>query len=326
MRQLKITQQITSRETVSLNKYLQDIGSIPLLTAEEERTLPAKIQEGDERATKRFIEGNLRFVISVAKQYQGKGELLDDLVSAGNEGLITAAKRFDSSRGFKFISYAVWWIRQSIMQYLTENNKSIRLPGNKVQLVNKIRTVTSDLEQRLHRTPTIDEISEELFKRAQKSSLGTTELDSDIDVNDLVPDAATSRRKKKKSDKLSVEEIQHIMNANQNVSSLDVKLSEESESTLLDLLVFDGMDDVGHTLKQKDLQATIMKVLNKRLTPREKDTIIHSFGLYGNEPITLEEIGAKFDLTRERVRQIKEKALRKLKFSTASQEMKDYII
>lgn len=325
MRQLKITQQITSRETISLNKYLQEIGSIPLLTTEEERILSAKIQEGDERSKKRFIEGNLRFVISVAKQYQGKGELLDDLVSAGNEGLITAAKRFDSSRGFKFISYAVWWIRQSIMQYLTENNKSIRLPGNKVQLVNKIRTVTSDLEQRLHRTPTTDEISEELFKRSTNSSLGESEIDSDINVDDIAPEATTKKRKLKKSEKLSVYEIQHLMNANQNVSSLDIKLSEESESTLLDLLIFDGIDDINQTLKQRDLQATIIKVLNKRLTPREKDTIIYSFGLFGNEAITLEEIGNKLDLTRERIRQIKEKALRKLKFSTASQEMKDYI-
>ena len=145
MRQLKITQQITTRESIALNKYLQDISSIPLLTKEEEETLPAKIKEGDEKALRRFVEGNLRFVISVAKQYQGSGERLDDLINSGNEGLIIAAQRFDVSRGFKFISYGVWWIRQAIMQYLTENSKGIRLPANKLAIINKIKSSKNDI-------------------------------------------------------------------------------------------------------------------------------------------------------------------------------------
>ena len=296
MRQLKITQQITSRESISLNKYLQDVSSIPLLTQEEEIVLAAKIKEGDEAALKRFVEGNLRFVISVAKQYQSSGERLDDLINAGNEGLIVAAKRFDTSRGFKFISYAVWWIRQSIMQYLTENAKGIRLPANKISIINKIKVVTSALEQELHRTPTLEEIGEELL-----------------------------RRDSKKGPKFDPSDLEHIMAASNSLASLDMKVGEESESTLADLIISEGLEDINSSLKNQDLQLVINKVFSKRLSVRERDVITMSFGLFGESQRTLEEIGIRFDLTRERVRQIREKALKKLKMTNSSKELKEYM-
>jgi RNA polymerase primary sigma factor len=295
MRQLKISQQITTRETIAMNKYLQEISSIPLLTQEEEVSLSAKIKEGDEVALKRFVEGNLRFVISVAKQYQGSGERLDDLINAGNEGLIVAAKRFDSSRGFKFISYAVWWIRQTIMQHLTENSKGIRLPSNKISIVNKIKAATSYLEQQLQRVPSAEEVVEELLRRNVKKDL-----------------------------KINTADVEQILNASAPISSLDMRLSEDSEGTLADLIMSDGLGSVNDTLKQQDLQLVLKKVLNKRLSPRERDVIRMHFGLFGESQQSLEEIGLKFDLTRERVRQIKEKALRRLKHSSATKEIKEY--
>jgi RNA polymerase primary sigma factor len=296
MRQLKISKQITVRESIAMNKYLQEISSIPLLTQEEEVSLSAKIKEGDQAALKRFVEGNLRFVISVAKQYPATGEQLNDLINAGNEGLITAAKRFDSSRGFKFISYAVWWIRQSIMQHLTENSKGIRLPANKISIVNKIKHVTSALEQRFERAPTLEEIGEELLRRDDKKNLN-------LDASD----------------------VEQILIASSPLSSLDMKLGEDSESTLIDLIISEGMDSVNVTLESQDLQYTLRKVFNKRLSQREKEVVTMSFGLFGETQRTLEEIGLKFDLTRERVRQIREKALRKLKHSSASKEIREYV-
>lgn len=295
MRQLKITQQITTRETISLNKYLAEVGSIELLTPEEEITLPLKIKEGDIDALKKFVEANLRFVISVAKQYQGTGERLDDLISAGNEGLIVAAKKFDTSRGFKFISYAVWWIRQSIMQYLTENNKSIRLPANKIAIVNKIKRATSSLEQRLERAPTVEEIGQELIETETK-----------------------------KGSSVDSEDIEYILAASAPISSLDIKLGEDSESTLIDMIVTDSLNDVNKTLRHQDLQNALQRIFSKRLSQREKEVLIMCFGLFGQQQKTLEEIGNKFELTRERVRQIREKGLRKLRFQTSSKEIKEY--
>jgi RNA polymerase primary sigma factor len=294
MRQLKIAQQITSRETISVSKYLQEVSTIPLLTMDEELALPAKIKEGDARALKRFVEGNLRFVVSVAKQYQGSGEKLDDLISAGNEGLIEAAKRFDTTRGFKFISYAVWWIRQSIQKHIAENSKQIRLPLNKISLVNKIRTVTSQLEQSLQRNPSVEEIRDEVELKFEKV-------------------------------KIEPGDIERIMASNTPLSSLDMTLGENSESTLADLLITETLGDVAQTLKQQDLKLTLQKVFNKKFSPREKDVISMSFGIFGEKQHTLDEIGYKFDLTRERVRQIKEKALRKLKFNSTAAELKEYM-
>ena len=296
MRQLKISKQITARETIAMSKYLQEISSIPLLTQEEEISLSAKIQEGDRAALNRFVEGNLRFVISVAKQYPATGEQLNDLINAGNEGLIVAAKRFDPSKGFKFISYAVWWIRQSIMQYFLENSKGIRLPSNKVVIANKIRAVTSSLEQTLERAPTFEEIGEELLRRDEKKNLN-------LDTSD----------------------IEQILIANSPLSSLDMKLGEDSESTLIDLIISEGIDDVNSTLHGQDLQYVLKKVLNKKVSPRERDVLIMSFGLFGETQKTLEEIGVKFELTRERVRQIREKAFKKLKHGNTYKEVKEYV-
>jgi RNA polymerase primary sigma factor len=300
MRQLKIAKQITSRETISLSKYLQEVSTISLLTQEEEDTLPGLIKQGDERALKRFVEGNLRFVISVAKQYQGSGERLDDLINAGNEGLIIAAKRFDTSRGFKFISYGVWWIRQSIMQYLTEHNKAIRLPANKIATVNKIKNVTSQLEQRFQRTPTTEEIGIELIEQDLK-------------------------KEKKTSLKINPADIEDILAASSPLSSLDMKIGEDSESTLIDLIIGEGMEDINATLKQEDLQTSIKRVIGKRLTTRERDVVVLYFGLFGEPQKSLEEIGLQFDLTRERVRQIKEKAIRRLKTSSSTKEIQEYL-
>lgn len=294
MRQLKISKQITSRESISVNKYLQDISSISLLSIEEELSLPDKIKQGDQKALQRFVEGNLRFVVSVAKQYQSSGEGLDDLINAGNEGLIVAARRFDTTRGFKFISYAVWWIRQSITQYISENSKIIRLPLNKLSIINKVKTVTASLEQTLQRNPTSEEVYEEVMLRYEKLTL---------DPGD----------------------IEKILVSNAPVSSLDMKLSDDSESTLSDFLVVDSIEDVNKTLKTQDLQKTIDKVFSKRLTEREKDVMTMLYGLKGHRQYGLEEIGEKFDLTRERVRQIKEKAIRKLKHTSSSSELKEYI-
>lgn len=295
MRQLKITQQITQRESVSLQKYLHEIGLIPLITAEEEVQLCKRIKDGDELALKKMIESNLRFVISVSKQYQGSGEKLEDLINAGNEGLIIAAKKFDETRGFKFISYAVWWIRQTIMQHLTENSKGIRLPSNKVNLINKIRNVSSTLEQTLERQPTDGEISDALFE-----------------TYDVI------------KEKMSPEEISSLIYISAPVSSLDMKLSDESENSVSDMVKSDEKMDVGEKLNQDDLQITLKRVLNKKLTPRERDVITYSFGLFGNTSKTLEEIGFVFDLTRERVRQIREKAIRKLRQHISSKQLREY--
>lgn len=312
MRQLKITQQITSRESISLTKYLQDISPIPLLSADEETALAIRVQNGDEIALKKLVEGNLRFVVSVAKQYIGSRERLDDLINAGNEGLIVAARRFDHSRGFKFISYGVWWIRQSIMQHLTENGRAIRLPSNKMALVNKIRSATSFLEQRLQRAPLPEEIVDELFKR-----------DVDKNAEKVLKNGSTKGFKKEMQ--LETYDIEQMLRADSPVSSLDMTLGEDSEATLADLIISDAVGDVNALIKNQDLQVTVRRIIEKRLSPRERDVVILSFGLFDVPPKTLEEIGKKLELTRERVRQIKEKAIRKMKHHASSRLMKEYI-
>ena len=281
MRQLKISAQITARESVAFTKYLQEVGNIPLLTREEELTLPEKIKNGDQKAKDRFVNGNLRFVISVAKQYQGSAgkEHLDDLVNAGNMGLIEAVERFDTTLGFKFISYAVWWIRQSIMEYLAETSRSIRLPANKVGLINKVKTMTSQLEQKLSRTPTSDEIAIALSE---------------------------------KYDALTMEEddIQDILNIGIPVSSLDALMGEDSETSLLDFIESGGFEDIEKAIKNKDVVIVLEKLLKQKLSEREQEVLIQSFGLFGNKIKTLEEISGDLKLSRERIRQIRIIAIR----------------
>jgi len=301
MRQLKITQQITSRETLAMNKYLQDISPIPLLTAEEELELPQKMKDGDERARKRFIEGNLRFVVSVSKQYQSTGEKLDDLVSAGNLGLITASEKFDISRGFKFISYAVWWIRQSILQYLAENGKMIRLPLNKITSLNKIKTAIANLEQRLQRTPTSEEIAEYLNEDAlRKKVTGKVET-------------------------LTAQDIEFTIASGGSVSSYDIKVGEDNDSPISDTMEGESEIDINTILNNRDLEHVLRRLFKARLTDREQIVVKRFFGILGEKQSTsLEEIGEDLELTRERVRQIKEKAIKKLKRQSVVDELIDY--
>jgi RNA polymerase primary sigma factor len=295
MRQLKIAQQITKRESASLPKYLNDVSSIKLLTPEEEFEVGIKAASGDEEAIKLLIESNLRFVISVAKQYQNQGSL-EELIQAGNLGLMNAARKFDPSRGFKFISYAVWWIRQSILQYTSENGKIVRIPLNKIEALNKLKTIVSKLEQELHRSPSPNEILDKLNELNETS----------IELSDL----------------------ETLMSIGQNISSLDAPVNSDADSstaTLVDLLSGgDESEDVNHILQSEDLKITLNRILSKRLTQKECSIIIAYFGLFGNPQKTLEEIGMEHDLTRERVRQIKEKALRKLRFSSSSKLIKEY--
>jgi len=293
MRQLKITQQITVRESRSVDKYLNEISAIPLLTSDEEMELPKLIKEGDKVAFDRFVNGNLRFVISVAKQYQSSGAKLEDMINAGNEGLITAVKRFEPSKGFKFISYAVWWIRQAIMLYINENGKTIRLPSNKIGMINKIRTISSHLEQMLHRNPTSQEISEEYF------------LQKNIIVDSF--------------------EIEQILQSGSPTNSLDMPVVTDGSLTLVDTINGEIMMDVNHTIKQDDLQNTLKRVFQKKLTTKEQEIISAYFGLFGTTQKTLDELAFEHELTRERVRQIKEKAIKKLKMHSGAKELKEYV-
>jgi RNA polymerase primary sigma factor len=288
MRQLKITKQVTNRETASLDKYLQEIGKVDLITAEEEAELARKIREGDQKALDRLTKANLRFVVSVSKQYQNQGLSLPDLINEGNLGLIKAAQRFDETRGFKFISYAVWWIRQSILQALAEQARIVRLPLNKIGLINKVNKAFSELEQEFGRAPTIDELAENLeFTRSDvKNSL-----------------ANNSR---------------HI--------SMDAPLKEgdEDSSSLYDVLQNSEQNNPEKDLILESLRAEIERSLST-LKHREADVIRLYFGLDNQPPMTLAEIGLRFDLTRERVRQIKEKGIRKLKNTSRSKMLRAYL-
>lgn len=280
MKQIKITQQITILETESLSKYFSEISTKKMITVEEERELAKKAIKGDLESINKLVEANLRFVVSVAKQYQSSGEILDDLISAGNLGLIEAAKRFDESRGFKFISYAVWWIRQSITQYISETNNNIRLPLNKIGTLHKIKTIQSDLEQKLQRNPTTEELAVALTEK-----YGT--YVSENNVNDL-------------------------LSLTNNMSSLDAHLSVDNDGgTLNDIVAGEGLEEINRNLNISDLKIRIRNVV-KKLTPREQEVITLFFGLKGSE-LSLDEIGKKLDLSTERVRQIKEKTLRRMR-------------
>tara|TARA_S200000501_G_scaffold26621_1_gene22933 strand:+ start:32343 stop:33206 length:864 start_codon:yes stop_codon:yes gene_type:complete len=286
MRQLKITKQVTNRETASLDKYLQEIGKVDLITAEEEVELAQKVKQGDQLALEKLTKANLRFVVSVAKQYQNQGLTLPDLINEGNLGLIKAAQRFDETRGFKFISYAVWWIRQSILQALAEQSRIVRLPLNKIGSINKINKTYAFLEQSHERPPSAEEIANEL----------------DMTINDVKESMKNSGR--------------HV--------SMDAPLVEGEDSNLYDVLRSGESPNPDKELIHESLRTEIERAL-ETLTPREADVIKLYFGLGNHHPMTLEEIGETFDLTRERVRQIKEKAIRRLKHTSRSRILKTYL-
>ena len=285
MRQLKITKSITNRESASLDKYLQEIGREDLITVEEEVELAQAIKKGDRKALEKLTKANLRFVVSVAKQYQNQGLSLPDLINEGNLGLIKAAEKFDETRGFKFISYAVWWIRQSILQALAEQSRIVRLPLNQVGSLNKIGKVRSRFEQENERRPSAEELAEEL----------------DIPVDKITDTLKVSGR--------------HV--------SVDAPFVEGEDNSLLDVLVNEDTPNTDGTLMYESLSREIDRAL-ATLTERESDIIKMFFGI-GCQEVTLEEIGDKFGLTRERVRQIKEKAIRRLRQGTRSKLLKTYL-
>ncbi len=286
MRQLKIIKQVTNRETASLDKYLQDIGKVDLITAEEEVELTKKIREGDELALKKLIEANLRFVVSVSKQYQNQGLSLPDLINEGNLGLIKAAKRFDETRGFKFISYAVWWIRQAILQALAERSRIVRLPLNKIGSLNRVMRTLNKLEQKLEREPTAEEIAKEL--------------------------------------NISPKDVKNTLKIQGKHLSMDAPLTLGEESSLYDVLQSKDSIQPDNKLIKDSLKKEIERSLTL-LTTRESNVIVLYFGLGKDLPMTLEEIGERHELTRERVRQIKERAIRRLKHTTRSKVLKSYL-
>ena len=287
MRQLKITKQITNRETASLDMYLQDIGRVELITADEEVVLAQKIKNGDQRALDKLVKANLRFVVSVSKQYQNQGLSLPDLINEGNMGLIKAAQRFDETRGFKFISYAVWWIRQSILQALAEQSRIVRLPLNKIGAINKINKTFAKLEQQLEREPIAEEISE---------------------ILDIMP-----------------ADIRDIMRNQGRHMSMDAPLgTSEDGGSMYELLENKHEASPDNDLIIESLRSEINRSLTA-LTSREADVVRLYYGLSGGHSHSLEEIGEKFELTRERVRQIKEKAVRRLKHASRSKFLMGYL-
>jgi RNA polymerase primary sigma factor len=286
MRQLKISKQITNRESQSLDKYLQEIGKVDLLTPDEEVELAKRIKEGDQMALEKLTKANLRFVVSVAKQYQNQGLSLGDLINEGNLGLIKAAQRFDETRGFKFISYAVWWIRQSILQALAEQSRIVRLPLNRVGSLNKISKTFSELEQKYEREPSPEELAEVL----------------DVSTAEVIDTMKISGRH----------------------TSIDAPFVQGEENSLLDVLENDSEETPDAGLMIDSLRKEVQRALST-LTQREADVVTLYFGLNGEHPLTLEEIGEKFNLTRERVRQIKEKAIRRLRHTSRSKALKPYL-
>jgi RNA polymerase primary sigma factor len=286
MRQLKISKQITNRESQSLDKYLQEIGKVDLLTPDEEVELAKRIKEGDQIALEKLTKANLRFVVSVAKQYQNQGLSLGDLINEGNLGLIKAAQRFDETRGFKFISYAVWWIRQSILQALAEQSRIVRLPLNRVGSLNKISKTFSELEQKYEREPSPEELAEVL----------------DVSTAEIIDTLKISGRH----------------------TSIDAPFVQGEENSLLDVLENDSEETPDSGLLNESLRREVQRALST-LTQREADVITLYFGLNGEHALTLEEIGEKFNLTRERVRQIKEKAIRRLRHTSRSKALKPYL-
>jgi RNA polymerase primary sigma factor len=286
MRQLKITKQVTNRDTLSLDKYLHEIGKVELLSAEKEVELAKRIKKGDREALELLIKGNLRFVVSVSKQYQNQGLSLPDLINEGNLGLIKAAERFDETRGFKFISYAVWWIRQSILQALAEQARIVRLPLNKIGSINKINKAFNKLEQQFQREPTVEEMANLLETRPE-----------------MVEDA------------MAFSSI-HI--------SMDAPLRDDDANDMYDVLLNNDSPSPDNELIDSSLRKEIERSLST-LGDREADILRYYFGLNGSQPHTLEEIGDEFGLTRERVRQIKEKAIKKLKNQYRNRLLKAYL-
>lgn len=285
MRQLKISKSITNRESASLDKYLQEIGHEELLTTDQEVELAQRIRKGDKRALERLTKANLRFVVSVAKQYQNQGLSLPDLINEGNVGLIKAAEKFDETRGFKFISYAVWWIRQSILQAIAEQSRLVRLPLNQVGSVNKIARELSRFEQEHERKPSVDEIAERV---------------------DLPED-----------------KIADAMKANSRHVSMDAPIADGEDSSMIDFLAGDS-SNTDKELAIESLKAEVSRIL-KLLTDKEQKVLRAFFGIDGSPEMTLDEIGEKYNLTRERVRQIKEKALRRLRHNTKNKLLKSYL-
>lgn len=286
MRQLKIVKQITNRESQSIEKYLQEIGKEDLLTADQEVDLAQRIRQGDQIALERLTKSNLRFVVSVAKQYQNQGLSLNDLINEGNLGLIKAALRFDETRGFKFISYAVWWIRQSILQGLAEHSRIVRLPANKVGALNKLKQTFAQLEQEFEREPTPDEIAEVM------------EISSD-EVGDYIKTGG-----------------RHV--------SLDAPIGEEDEGNMMNVMQDKESKSPESGLISDSLKKEVKRILDA-LSPREAIILSHFFGLNGNEYLSFEEIGQKLNLSRERVRQLKEKAIKKLRKGTHNKLLKAYL-
>jgi RNA polymerase primary sigma factor len=287
MRQLKITKSITNRESQSLEKYLQEIGKVELISPEEEVKLATLIKQGCQKSLDRLTKANLRFVVSVAKQYQNQGLSLPDLINEGNLGLIKAAQRFDETRGFKFISYAVWWIRQSILQALAEQSRIVRLPLNKVGLTNRIQKAYSLLEQQYEREPSAEELAEVL--------------------------------------EMDIEEVSATLGINVRHVSMDSPLSDGEESTLMDVLENTNAEKTDGLLVHNESLKTEIDRSLKTLTDRQKEVICYFFGIGVDHPMSLEDIGERFSLTRERVRQIKDKAITKLKASNRCKLLRTYL-
>ncbi len=286
MRQLKIVKQITNRESQSLDKYLQEIGRVDLISSDEEAILAQRIREGDQVALEKLVKANLRFVVSVAKQYRSVSLSLGDLINEGNVGLVKAASRFDETRGFKFISYAVWWIRQAILQALAEQARIVRLPLNRVNAINKISKAFSALEQKYEREPTNDELAEEM----------------DVDLHELKTNVQMSAL--------------HV--------SLDAPFGTSEERSLSDVLENENIDMPDQDLMVDSLRFEIQKAL-ATLNTREAEILTDYFGLGNTAPMTLEEIGLKFEITRERVRQIKEKGIRLLRSTSRNKGLRNYL-
>jgi len=287
MRSLKISKSITNRESESLEKYLQEIGRVEMISPEEEVKLGRLIKDGNQEAIDKLTKANLRFVVSVAKQYQNQGLALPDLINEGNVGLIKAAQKFDETRGFKFISYGVWWIRQSILQALAEQSRIVRLPVNKVGLTNRISRAYSQLEQQLERAPTTEELADML----------------DVETEEVSATMSVAAR--------------HV--------SMDSPLGEGEESTLIDVLVNGNAESADKQIMFNDsLRLEIQRSLTL-LTPRQREVICYFYGIGVDEPLSLEDLGVKYNLTRERVRQIKDKALEKLKTFGGSNLLKEYM-
>jgi RNA polymerase primary sigma factor len=286
MRQLKITKQVTNRDTPSLDKYLQEIGKVDLISPEEEVMLARRIRSGDTDALRKLVKSNLRFVVSVAKQYQNQGMSLPDLINEGNLGLMKAAQRFDETRGFKFISYAVWWIRQAILQSLAEQARIVRLPVNKIGSINRINRTFARLEQEYEREPSSQEIAETL--------------------------------------EMITEEVKEVLKTNGRTVSMDAPINVEEENNMYDVLQSNDTPSPDKNLINESLSFEIERALST-LSSRESKVLKLYFGLGMKHPYTLEEIGEKLDLTRERVRQIKEKAIKRIQFTTRCRILKSYL-